>query len=121
MSKADQGRMGYHAGLEAERSVARRYLRAGYRFAAHRHKTDSGEIDLVMRRGDAVIFIEVKKSVSHARAAAALGPRQIARLLGAGMQFVAKEPRGQDTDMRFDVALVDGQGQVEVLENALAA
>jgi len=121
MSKADQGRMGYHSGLEAERSVARQYLRAGYSFAAHRFRAGRGEIDLVMRRGAEVIFIEVKQSASHAKAATALGQRQIARMFETATQFVAGEPMGQDTDMRFDVALVDGRGQVEVLENALAA
>lgn len=121
MSKADQGRMGYHSGLEAERSVARRYLRAGYSFAAHRFRAGRGEIDLVMRKGVEVIFIEVKKSASHERAAAALGSRQIARMFETATQFVAGEPGGQNTEMRFDVALVDAQGHVEVLENALAA
>ncbi|PTX54446.1 putative endonuclease [Litoreibacter ponti] len=116
-----RGAVNYHAGLEAERSVARRYLRAGYTFAAHRFRAGRGEIDLIMRRGAEVIFIEVKKSVSHAQAASALGPRQIARIFETATRFVSGEPKGQDTDMRFDVALVDAHGEIEVLENALIA
>lgn len=120
-ARSQAGQRNNRAGLEAERSVARRYLRAGYSFVAHRFRAGRGEIDLIMRKGAEVIFIEVKKSASHARAAASLGPRQINRIFETATQFVACEPGGQDTDMRFDVALVDSQGCIEVMENALAA
>lgn len=120
MSRSERGRTGYHAGIEAERSVARYYLRRGYKFAAHRFRGRGGEIDLVLRRVDQVIFVEVKQSRSHSRAAERLLPNQMARLFDAASEFVAGEPAGQDTNMRFDVALVDGTGRVEIIENALA-
>ncbi|SFR41088.1 YraN family protein [Litoreibacter janthinus] len=119
MSRTERGRTGYHAGIEAERSVARDYLRRGYTFAAHRFRGCGGEIDLVLRSGSQVVFVEVKQSRSHARAAERLGPHQMARLIETAREFVANEPHGQDTDMRFDVALVDGVGRVRVIENAL--
>lgn len=121
MSRSARGRMGYHSGLEAERSVARNYLRRGYVFAAHRYRGGSGEIDLVLRHNDEVVFVEVKQSRSHARAAEHLQPRQVSRLFATAGEFVAGEPMGQDTNMRFDVALVDGVGRIEIIENALAA
>ena len=111
----------YYAGLEAERSVARDYLRRGYKFAAHRYRGKSGEIDLVLRRGREVVFVEVKHSKTHASAAERVLPRQIGRIMRTASEFLAKEPAGQDTPSRFDVALVDRQGQVEILENALSA
>ncbi|SHF15094.1 putative endonuclease [Litoreibacter ascidiaceicola] len=119
MSRSARGRMGYHAGIEAERSVARDYLKRGYKFAAHRFRARGGEIDLVMRWGDKVVFIEVKQSRTHSRAAERLLAEQMTRLFQAASEFVANEPAGQDTDMRFDVALVDGTGRVEIIENAL--
>jgi putative endonuclease len=121
MSKSERGQMGYHAGIEAERSVARYYLRRGYQFAAHRFRGRGGEIDLVLRSDDQVIFVEVKQSRSHARAAERLLPKQMARLFETASEFVSQEPAGQDTNMRFDVALVDGTGRVEIIENALAS
>jgi putative endonuclease len=54
-------------------------------------------------------------------AAESLSRAQIARIFCAATEFVAKAPRGSLTDMRFDVALVDEIGRIEVLENALAA
>lgn len=115
------GLTGYYAGLEAERSVARHYLREGYLFAAHRFRSERGEIDLIMRNARGVVFIEVKQSRTHARAAERVSPRQIERICMTASSFLSGEPEGQDTPARFDVALVDGQGRIEVLENAFAA
>ncbi|MBU2991824.1 YraN family protein [Octadecabacter sp. 1_MG-2023] len=113
-----RGATSYHAGLAAEDIVAQRYTRAGYPVLAKRWRGSAGEIDLVVQDDDGIIFIEVKKSRSHAQAAARLTRRQMDRIFGAGSEFLATQPRGQLTDVRFDVALVDGQGHVDVIENA---
>ena len=65
------------------------------------------------------MFVEVKFSETLSRAAQMLGPRQIARLPASAQDFVAGEPSGQDTEMRFDLALVDAAGRVEIVENVL--
>jgi len=119
--RAARGGTSYHAGRVAEDIVAERYRRRGLAIAGRRWRGAGGEIDLIVRDGEAVVFIEVKKSRSHARAAERLGERQIARLFSAASEFLAGEPKGQLTETRFDVALVDGMGRVEILENALAA
>ena len=116
-----RARANYHAGQAAEDSVARDYERRGLSVAHRRWRGKGGEVDLVVRRGDAVIFVEVKKSRSFAEAALRLGPRQIARLMTAGEEFLGGEPRGLLTEARFDVALVDSAGKVDIIENALAA
>jgi putative endonuclease len=45
----------------------------------------------------------------------------MARIYAAAAEFLAGEPNGALTPARFDVALVDGFGRIEVLENAFAA
>ena len=77
--------------------------------------------DLVMEKDGEVIFVEVKASRTHARAAEALSRRQIGRLLRSAEHCLGTFPKGLATPMRFDVALVDGQGRLEVIMNALAA
>jgi putative endonuclease len=115
------GRGAYHSGLAAEDQVARLYDRSGRPICARRWRGSGGEIDLIARDGAEVIFIEVKKSRSHAEAAEHLTPRQMARIYASASEFLAGEPKGQNTDVRFDVALVNAMGQIEILENAFAA
>ncbi len=112
------GSVGYHAGLAAEQIVAQHYRQRHNEIAAQRWRGASGEIDLITRDGDQVVFVEVKKSKTFARAAQRLGRRQMDRLCASAAEFLAGEPRGQLTDVRFDLAMVDGAGAVKVIENA---
>ncbi len=115
------GARSYHAGLAAEAMVEQHYARSGRPVCARRWRGSAGEIDLIARNGREVIFIEVKQSKTHARAAEHLSQRQMARIYGAASEFIGGEPDGQRTLVRFDVALVDATGRIEVLENAFAA
>ncbi|RVV97417.1 hypothetical protein EKE94_12750 [Mesobaculum littorinae] len=112
------GRVSYHAGLAAEDQVAAHYTARGHRIAGRRWRGRSGEIDLIARDGDDVVFIEVKASRSHAAAAARVSPRQIERIFAAAGEYLAGEPAGQNTPARFDVALVDRTGRIDICENA---
>lgn len=115
------GTVSYHAGASAEDSVARGYERRGLPIAARRWRGACGEIDLVARDGEGLIFVEVKHSRSFARAAERLTPRQMERIVAAATEFLAGEPRGLMTPIRFDVALVNGRGEIDILENAFGA
>lgn len=112
------GAVSHQSGLVAEQAVARHYAQTGRAIAARRWRGTGGEIDLVARDGDGVIFIEVKKSGSFARAAESLSRRQMDRIYASASEFLAGEPAGQNTDVRFDVALVDGIGRIQIIENA---
>lgn len=116
-----RGRTAYHSGLAAEDQVSQFYDRSGRPIIARRWRGSTGEIDLIAREGDTVVFIEVKKSSSHALAAERLTWSQQQRIMATASEFVGGEPLGQNTEIRFDVALVDGMGRIEIIENALAA
>lgn len=113
------GSTSYHSGVAAENSVALMYERSGHQIAARRWRSKAGEIDLIARKGADVIFIEVKKSKTHDRAAHALGAVQIERIYNSAAMFLEGEPMGQNTNARFDVALVDASGAISILENAI--
>ncbi|MFA5538505.1 MAG: YraN family protein [Gemmobacter sp.] len=115
------GQRSYHAGLGAERAVERHYAEGGRVIAARRWRGRGGEIDLIAREGGRVVFIEVKHSRTHAQAAERLSARQMARIYASAAEFLGGEPAGELTESRFDVALVDGLGRIEVIENAFAA
>ncbi|HEY0212170.1 MAG TPA: YraN family protein [Paenirhodobacter sp.] len=113
------GAMSYHSGLSAEHQVAAHYDRSGFRLQAHRWRGRfGGEIDLIAREGDTVVFIEVKRAKSHRLAAQRLSRRQLQRICMSAEEFLSGLPQPANLNMRFDVALVDGQGRIEILENA---
>ncbi|MBY6002563.1 YraN family protein [Salipiger bermudensis] len=118
-ARVERGALGHRAGLSAEARVAQDYERRGYRVARRRWRGRCGEIDLILHDGAGLIFVEVKKSRSFDRALQRLSSRQIARLLRAGEEFAGTQPLGSLTEMRFDVALMNEQGMIRVMENAL--
>ncbi len=119
-NKSVRGLANYCAGHAAEGSVARHYEDQGIAICAQNWRGITGEIDLIGRQGDEVIFIEVKQSRTHDLAASHLSPAQIGRIFATVDEFLAGEPKGLLTDVRIDLALVDGMGRIEVVENAFA-
>jgi len=114
-----RGAVAHLSGMAAEDAVARRYAASGHAVVARRWRGLGGEIDLILRRGTEIVFVEVKKGRSAAGAAERLSQRQIGRLMAAAAEFLGGEPEGQDTQARFDVALMDATGAITVIENAL--
>jgi putative endonuclease len=111
------GKTSYLAGLAAEEAVAAEYANRGYPVAARRWRGSRGELDLVLRNGEGLIVVEVKQARDFDRAALRISSAQLQRIYGAASEFVAGEPKGQLTELRFDVALVDATGRVEIIEN----
>ena len=109
------------AGRLAEDQVAARYARQGHVILSRRWRGAAGEIDLVVEKAGEVVFVEVKKSRSFARAAERLSRRQRQRIYQSAADFLGHLPQGQLSPARFDVALVDGQGAIDIVENALCA
>jgi putative endonuclease len=114
-----RGRVAELSGRMSEAAVARHYRDTGRTIAATRWRGGGGEIDLVAREGDCVVVVEVKRARTHHEAAGRITRAQTRRLFAAAAAFVEGEPRGMLTDLRFDVALVDAAGRIEIIENAL--
>ena len=115
------GSVSYYSGLAVEDTVAQDYQKRGHEIVAKRWRSRAGEIDLIAKKDGNVIFVEVKKSNSFEAAAQMLSPHQIARIYCSASIYLDGEPKGQDSNARFDVALVNGQGVVSILENAICA
>ena len=78
----------------------------GYRPVARRFKSPVGEIDLVMRRGRVLAFIEVKSRPDLDQAALAVTPAARYRLVRAAEAFVSRHPEAAALTLRFDLVLV---------------
>lgn len=117
-ARARRGALAWHTGMAAEDSVLRDYERRGRTMARRRWRGKGGEIDLILRDGEAIIFVEVKQARTFDGAAERLSRRQMDRICMAAQEYLVHEPRGLLTDIRFDLALVNGQGGVRIIENA---
>jgi len=101
-----RGTAAYETGLRAETFATLWLMAKGYRVIARRQKTKAGEIDLIVRRGRILAFVEVKARGDVESAALSLHSAQRERLIRAASLFVAARPRLQALDMRFDLMLV---------------
>ena len=90
-------------GRWAER-VASIYLGLkGYRTLARRFRSPAGEIDLIVRRGGLVVYVEVK---GRRGAPAEVGERQRRRIRRAAEHFLKLRPELASCEQRFDVILI---------------
>ncbi|MDA0780919.1 MAG: YraN family protein [Rickettsiales bacterium] len=96
----------YKFGLLAE-TIAVIYLRlCFYSIISRRHKTKLGEVDIIARRGNNLVFIEVKARKKKDDAYIAFTKHQQNRITRAAQLFIAKNPRYLQTNIRFDLILV---------------
>jgi putative endonuclease len=105
-------------GAAGEDLAARWYAANGYVVVARNWRCREGELDLVVRRGRAVVFCEVKARTTAAfgmPAEAVTVQKQRRLRLLARRWLMQAELR--PSSIRFDVACVLG-GQLEVIEGA---
>jgi putative endonuclease len=93
-------------GLSAESRAAAYLVAKGYRILARRWKSPVGEIDIVARRRQLLVFVEVKARASLDAAAESVLPRQRQRIVAAAEAWLATYPDPKILDMRFDAMLV---------------
>lgn len=105
-------------GRWAESLAAWRLRLAGYRVVARNFRSPVGEIDLVVRRGRVLAFVEVKTRGLAAEAAEAIRPTQQARIRNAAAAFLARHPALAGLDLRFDAVLVTPGGLPRHLPDA---
>ncbi len=96
----------YAQGHRAEHYAAW-YLRLkGYGILARRWRSPSGEIDLVVRRGRCLAFVEVKYRPTLSDAAFALTPAQQTRIARTARDYMAAHPASAALQPRFDLVML---------------
>ena len=96
----------FRTGLSAEARAAAFLMAKGYRILARRFRTPYGEIDLVARRRNVVVFVEVKARATLDDAAYAVTPRQQRRIIDAAQAWLMAHPEHAEFDLRFDAMLI---------------
>ena len=120
MTRAQRGRGAYLSGRSAEETVARHYTARGAEILAQRHRTPDGELDLVVLDAGQLVFVEVKQRKNFDNFASPITPRQWKRLEAAALHYMVlyQNRTGIQPVCRFDVALMDRDGAVQIIENA---
>ena len=90
-----------------ERAAKKHLRRQGLKFLTANFRTDRGEIDLVMRDQDCLVFVEVKTRSSEEwiRPAAAVNAQRRRRLTRAALDYL-RLLRNPSVKVRFDIVEV---------------
>lgn len=109
----------HRAGLAAEDRAARRYEAKGGRILERRLRTPGGEIDLIVKLPDCLVFVEVKYR-NRFGPDSPIDEKQWRRLGRAAEFYMTARADAADAALacRFDAVLVNGDGDLEIIENA---
>lgn len=92
-------------------SVAEAYLRqAGLAVLERNYRCRTGEIDLVMRHGEVIVFVEVRyrRSGDFGDPLATITPRKQRRIVQAARHFLISHPSIAENPCRFDAVGISG-------------
>jgi putative endonuclease len=96
----------YGLGHRAEWAATAALALKGYRVLARRYSARGGEIDLIARRGDTVIFVEVKARPTLDEARIAILPAKVARISIAARHWLARNPWAMSHALRGDAVFI---------------
>jgi putative endonuclease len=104
---ADENRFrAYRRGHRGERLAALALMLKGFRIVARRYRTKLGEIDLIARRGDLVLIVEVKARPTLIAAMEALTRTSERRIEAAADLWLSRQPDHGSLSVRFDMVAV---------------
>ena len=109
----------------AGEAIARRYLRRkGYRIIDSNWSTRLGELDIIAKQADMLVFVEVKtrRGANTESALASITPVKHERMLKAVYQFLHDHDMDSQTQWRIDVIAValpaQGAPRIDHVEDA---
>lgn len=94
-------------GLKAEALVEEHFVRLGWMPLARNHVCRGGELDLVLRAGETVVVVEVKRRRAGAivEPLASITPLKQRRIVRAALDYITRAGLS-DAPIRFDVVAV---------------
>jgi len=94
-----------------EQTALERLQDAGLKLLARNFATRFGELDLVMRDADSLVFVEVRyrRHLQFGGGAASVGTAKQERIARAAQAFLQAHPKFAALPCRFDVIAFDGE------------
>jgi putative endonuclease len=111
----------YGRGKWAEYYALFYLLLHGYWPQKIRYKTRVGEIDLIVKRGKTIVFMEVKYRETYDDGAYAISDKSKARIRRAAEQYMLEkefESSNMGFDLRFDAVIVTKNYRINHIHNA---
>ena len=90
----------------------------GLKLLHQNYRLRTGEIDLIMRDGHIIAFIEVRyrKTQNYGGALASIDPRKQVRIIRTAQHYL--QYRAPDAQARFDVIAIEGNNDIQWIKNA---
>lgn len=106
-------------GTQYEQLAAAYLERQGYQIMARNFSCRQGEIDLIARDGEYLVFIEVKYRATNqsGNPAEAIDKRKQERLIHAAQYYLYRSGYGQEQSCRFDAVVILGK-EITLIRNA---
>ena len=109
-------------GQNGEERATQYLLEKGYEIIERNYKTKSGEIDIIAKKAETVVFVEVKTlpQATPDMLSSVLNQQKLKRILKTSKRFLLNHRQYSNSYIRYDVIVLDMQGLPEVyhIENA---
>ncbi len=94
------------AGRRGEEQACRYLRRRGYRILARNIRLARGELDIIARRGELIVFVEVKAHQTRESGLMAVSKGKCDRLQSAAAAWLAAHPEAANLQCRFDLIML---------------
>jgi len=100
-------------GDAAEERACRHLDRSGFTIVERKYRTKGGEIDIVARKGDVLVFVEVRslEVTGFGTPEESVTPAKRRRIVAAARHYLSNIPSSSWREARFDVIAIEGSGE----------
>ena len=101
------------SGAEAEVAACRFLESSGFTIAERNWRGNGGEADIVARKGDLLVFVEVRsrEGASFGAPEESVGLAKRRRIVRAARHYLSTIPASSWREARFDVIAIEGRGE----------
>jgi putative endonuclease len=106
-------------GRTAEERACRHLEGMGFAVMARNYRSGDGEIDIVARKGDLLVFVEVRsrEDAAFGSPEETVGPRKRRRVIAAARRYLSQVSPASWREARFDVIAIEGTGDSAALRH----
>lgn len=107
-------------GTDYEKQAAEYLIQKKFRIVRQNFYCKSGEIDIIARDGEYLVFVEVKyrRDASYGSPLEAVNVKKQKRICRAASYFCVRYGYSMDRPFRFDVVAILGNGEITHVQNA---